>query len=504
VSLLKRLNNTKLILSFTGLTVALTWVVIFAYGHFLRQPFYAWVERSWPNNLGLQDQIEQSVEHFFISAMVDAVVVSLLLRLINRKQRDLRDSEERYRALFEHASDGIGLVMAADHLLVEVNKRFSEILGYDQQALIGTHVCELFEKHDHSSAAGPPAAVAFHSEIDRLDHDRPSWARGGEINIQKASGALLVVSVSCSAISTGREKLFMLIIRDQTEHVLLEREKQEMQRQLFQTSKLASIGELSAGVAHEINNPLNAMINFAQLLRDDGLAHNTIEQRMLDGIIEEGNRIAKIVRDLLTFARQDPYMPAVVAIAPLVENSVSLFGHQLEKDDISVEIDIADAILPVRADASRLRQVIVNMISNAHHALSAKDSVTKHFRISARNQERAGKKMVCLEFYDNGVGISRQTIEKVFDPFFTSRRDSGGTGLGLSLSFGIIQSFDGKITVDSDEGRFTRFVVELPAATEWRDEHGDGLVSGRRAEHSLDDGGVAQTTGLRNTDSLRL
>ena len=504
MSLFKKLNNTKLILSFTGLTVVLTWVVIYAYGHFLRQPFYAWVERSWPNNGGLQDEIEQSIEHFFISTMVDVVVVSLLLRLINRKQRDLRDSEERYRALFEHANDGIGLVTAADHLLVEVNKRFSEILGYDQQALIGTHVCELFEKHDHRAADVGLAEITFHSEIDRFDRDRPSWARGGEINIQKASGAPLVVSVSCSTIATGKEKLFMLIMRDQTEHVLLEREKQAMQRQLFQTSKLASIGELSAGVAHEINNPLNAMINFAQLLRDDGVAHNPVEQRMLDGIIEEGNRIAKIVRDLLTFARQDPYMPAVVAIAPLVENSVSLFGHQLEKDSISVEIDVAEAVLPVRADASRLRQVIVNMISNAHHALSAKDSVAKRFRISVYNQERGGEKTVCLEFYDNGVGISRQTIDKVFDPFFTSRRDSGGTGLGLSLSFGIIQNFGGKITVDSDEGHFTRFVVELPAATEGRDEHGDGVISGRRAEHPLDDGGVAQTTGPRHPDGFRL
>ncbi len=502
---LKKLNNTKLILSFTALTVVLTWSVIYAYGHFLRQPFYIWVERSWPNNTGLQDQIEQSIEHFFISTMVDVVVVSLLLRLINRQQRDLRDSEARYRALFEHASDGIGLVTAADHLLVEVNKRFSEILGYDQQALIGTHVCEVFKKrHRADQEPDEYAEISFHREIERFDLDRPSWARGGEINIQKASGAPLVVSVSCSTISTGKEKLFMLIVRDQTEHVLLEREKQEMQRQLFQTSKLASIGELSAGVAHEINNPLNAVINFAQLLRDDGVAHTPVEQQMLDGIIEEGSRIAKIVRDLLTFARQDPYMPAVVAIAPLVENSVSLFGHQLEKDGISVEIEIADAVLPVRADASRLRQVIVNMISNAHHALSAKDSSTKRFRISAHNQERGGKKMVCLEFYDTGVGISRQIIEKVFDPFFTSRRDSGGTGLGLSLSFGIIQNFGGKITVDSDEGRYTRFVVELPAATDGRDEHGDGVVSGRRAEHPLDHGGVAQTPGLRDPDRIRL
>ena len=129
----------------------------------------------------------------------------------------------------------------------------------------------------------------IHCDISApVDIDAHAWFRGTEITIETASGSPLVVSVSCSAVLTGNEKLFMLIIRDMTEHISLEREKQEMQRQLFQTSKLASIGELSAGVAHEINNPLNAVVNFAQLLKDDGVARNETEQQMLDGIIEEG------------------------------------------------------------------------------------------------------------------------------------------------------------------------------------------------------------------------
>src|SRR5215216_2548395 len=128
---MKKFRNTKLVLFFTGLTILLTWVVILTYSQFLRQPFYAWVEARWPNREGLQDQIQQSIEHFFISTVVDLIVVTLLLRLVNRQQQRLRDSEERYRALFEHAGDGIGVVMASDHLLVDVNKKFGEVLGYD-------------------------------------------------------------------------------------------------------------------------------------------------------------------------------------------------------------------------------------------------------------------------------------------------------------------------------------------------------------------------------------
>jgi PAS domain S-box-containing protein len=489
---MKKFRNTKLVLFFTALTVLLTWIVILTYGQFLRRPFYAWVETRWPYSKGVQDQIEQSVEHFFISTMVDLIVVTLLLRLVNRQQQKLRDSEQRYRALFEHASDGIGVVMASDHTLIDVNKKFGELLGYDQRSLIGRHVCELFEKD--GSRLGDEL-LSEHFICFRASHkelDAEEWSQGGEITIETASGESLVVSVSCSTISTDKEKLFILIIRDLTEHKKLELEKQAMQRQLFQSSKLASIGELSAGVAHEINNPLNAVINFAQLLKDDNVARNETEKQMLDGIIEEGDRIAKIVRNLLTFARQDPHMPTQVDIAQVIENSLSLFWHQFEKDRVEVETDVAEDTLPVRADASRLRQVLVNIVSNAHHALRAKASDKKLLRIIARNVERTGNRIVRIEFYDNGVGIPSQQIEKVFDPFFTTRRDSGGTGLGLSLSFGIIHDYGGKVTVESEEGRFTRFVVELPAEVSRRDEYDENFVGGRRAEHSLDDGGTTQ------------
>ncbi len=484
---MRRLNTVSLVFTFTAFTILITWFVIFTYGHYLRKPFYSMVESIWPNDVPLQDQIEQSVEHFFISAVVDIVVVTLLLRLVNHQQRELQDSEERYRALFEHASDGIGVVTASDHLLVDINKKFGTVLGYDHQYLLGKHVCELFERGREQIHCDVSAPVAL---------DAHSWFRGTEITIETALGSPLVVSVTCSAVSTGNEKLYMLIIRDMTEHIQLEREKQEMQRQLFQTSKLASIGELSAGVAHEINNPLNAVVNFAQLLKDDGVARNETERLMLDGIIEEGDRIARIVRDLLTFARQDPHMPVQATVAEVIKNSVSLFGHQLEKDEIELEVDVAKDTFPVLVDASRLRQVFVNIISNAHHALQAVNADKKLLRITGRNVVRGGSQSVRIDFHDNGTGIRREHVDKVFDPFFTTRRDSGGTGLGLSLSFGIIHDYGGNITVESDGNSFTRFVVELPAHTKRSSEHGEDTGSGRRAEHPLDNGGIAKARGL--------
>ncbi len=246
-----------------------------------------------------------------------------------------------------------------------------------------------------------------------------------------------------------------------------QRQREEVQRQLYQSSKLASIGELSAGVAHEINNPLNGGINFAQLLKDEETPRSEFEQQMIDGIIEESDRIAQIVRGLLTFARADTQELRAVHFAEAIKTSIALFGRQFEKDDITVEIELEPDLPFVYADSSRLRQVVVNMISNAHHALKAKparSSEKKLFRISARQVGET----VRVEFYDNGVGIRTEDLNKVFDPFFTTRRETGGTGLGLSISFGIIRDFGGTITVESEEGEFTRFIIELSAAAATR------------------------------------
>lgn len=486
---MRKIGSIKLILFFTALTILLTWLVILGYESYLRKPFYDWVETRYAGDKLLQDQLEQRIEHFGISTMVDVIVVTLLLGLVNREQRKLTESEKRYRALFEQASDGIGVITAAGHRVVDTNKKFEDILGYGHDALAGAHICELMGRSDQGSEQGLLNHL-FNSKGDFELKDNV-WSDEVELLVTTPSGSQVTVSASCSHLVTGKHTFFILLIRDLTERKRLQKERQEIERQLFQQSKLASIGELSAGVAHEINNPLNCIVNFAQLLRDDGVARNETEQRMVDGIVEEGDRIASIVRNLLTFARQDPNLPRAVAIPQVIENSVSMFGRQLERNGITLEIEAAPDVLPVRADASRLRQVVVNMISNAHHALKSRVEGPKLFRISARNVERPGERIVRIEFYDNGPGVLPENIDKIFDPFFTTRRDSGGTGLGLSLSFGIIRDYGGRIWVESEPGSYTRFVVELPADLSREAEYAESFGGGRRAKHSLDDGGVA-------------
>lgn len=442
----------KVIVFFVVLTVLLTAGVIALWEITLRPPFYAWVDARYPGEANVQRRwdIKQRVEHVVISFMVDSLVVTLLLRLVHRQQRQLRESEERYRALFEQARDGIGVVRLSDYHLIEANNKVCEILSLPQQDCVGRDIREILGK----APVKPQADVITAPDVQSSGEH--------ELTIKTENGRSLPVSVSFTPLSMDREPLMMMSLRDLSIRKQLEADREEMQRQLYQTSKLASIGELSAGVAHEINNPLNGIINFAQLLKDEERPRSEFEQQMIDGIIDEGERIAKIVRGLLTFARADTHEVSRAHLADCIKTSIALFGRQFEKDGITVEIELEPKLPLVRADSSRLRQVVVNMISNAYHALKAKpaDSIEpKLFRITAR---RVGE-TVRVEFYDNGLGIKRADLAKVFDPFFTTRRETGGTGLGLSVSFGIIRDFGGTINVESEEGKFARFIIELSA-----------------------------------------
>jgi PAS domain S-box-containing protein len=452
---MKRSSNLTLILFFTALTVVMTAFVVVTWEKVLRDPFFAWVERQYPGEENRQTRrnIQQRVEHFAISITVDVVVVTLLLRLVNHKQRALVESEERYRALFEHANDGIGVVTAADHRLTEANSKFCGILGYSTQEVLGRDVREIVR----------PSIGDDRSALDDLLEGSASGE--GEFVVETRAGAALPVSLSFNTLSTEKERLIILIIRDLSARRRLEAEREQMQQQLYQTGKLASLGELAAGVAHEINNPLTGVINFAQLLKDEETGRSDFESQMLDGIIDEGERIAAIVRGLLTFARHDDNRRSLVSLSETVRTSLALFGRQFDKDGIGVETDMAEDLPHVYADGSRLRQIVVNMVSNAYHSLKEKGPEggrEKLLRISARCVESGGRSVVRVEFYDNGVGVRREDLERVFDPFFTTRRDTGGTGLGLSISFGIVREHGGTIRAESERGEFARFIVELP------------------------------------------
>jgi signal transduction histidine kinase/DNA-binding response OmpR family regulator len=239
------------------------------------------------------------------------------------------------------------------------------------------------------------------------------------------------------------------------------------QAQLLQAEKISAIGQLVAGVAHELNNPLTSVIGYAQLLEEELLEAPSIEALRLPAVMakdlrriaEESERAARIVRNLLAFARRQTAARAPQDVADLIGRVLSLRTYELRLNGIELETEFEAGLPPVFADSGQLQQALLNLILNAEQAMRGRS--TRRLAVSAKYDESAGA--VELAVADTGHGIDHANLTRIFDPFFTTREVGEGTGLGLSICYGIIRDHGGHITVDSRAQVGTRFSILLPA-----------------------------------------
>jgi signal transduction histidine kinase len=231
-------------------------------------------------------------------------------------------------------------------------------------------------------------------------------------------------------------------------------ELKRTQAQLIQSTKLAAIGELAANIAHEINNPLTSVLGFASYLAERIPTGQPMREE-LDLIQEEAGRARDIVRDLLHFSRQREFVPQVTDLNRVLEQTVAMVRRQGAFDAITLVEEYASGLPPVEIDVPRIKQVFLNLINNAVYVMKNGGSLT--LRSSAAGD------MVQVEVIDTGSGIAPEHLDRIFEPFFTTKPDVSGTGLGLSVSLGIVQSHGGTIEVKSELGRGSSFIVKLPA-----------------------------------------
>jgi PAS domain S-box-containing protein len=233
-------------------------------------------------------------------------------------------------------------------------------------------------------------------------------------------------------------------------------ERKQMQEQLVIADRLASIGELSAGIAHEINNPLTGVIGFSDLLsgRDDLPADIMEDLGVING---EARRTAEVVKNLLTFAREHKAQKASTDIHKVIQNVLNLRAYEQKGDNIEVKTSLASNLPEINADAFRLQQVFLNIVINAEYFM--KEAHNKgQLTITT---EKVGKKVI-VSFADDGPGIAKDALGHLFDPFFTTKEVGKGTGLGLSICHGIIAEHGGRIYAESELGKGTTFTIELP------------------------------------------
>ena len=238
------------------------------------------------------------------------------------------------------------------------------------------------------------------------------------------------------------------------------------QKKLVQSDRLASLGQLSASVAHEINNPVSGVLNLAMLmqrmLKDDGMPPDRLPEfrKYLGQVVSETSRVGRIVSDLLAFSRRGKPQRAPGDLNKIVRMTLSLVQHKLKLSNVAVDATLREDLPPVPCDASQIQQVVLNLVLNAAEATQSKSLDKRPGRLTIETSISDG--MVCLTVTDNGEGIPPDNLARIFDPFFTTKSDGKGVGLGLAVSYGIIQAHGGDIEVKSKVGEGSAFAVSLP------------------------------------------
>ncbi len=354
----------------------------------------------------------------------------------------LERSESRYARLVESASDAI-FTVDEEGAFTSVNRALEETVGRPRDDLLGSHFTTVIDPRDH--------AAMWQVFVRTLQGGRER----GELRYVAADGRLGTGTIVTAPIMEGGRVTGGLgVVRDTTE-------EKRLLDQMMQQEKLAAIGQLVSGVAHELNNPLAAVSAFAQLLRDSGTLSD--EERLVAAVTihDESRRAARIVSNLLTFARQHAPQRSPTDINAVVRDTLELRRYALTMSHIQLDVALAEPLPKTAADPFQLQQVVLNLLTNAERALAdrpAGDGAVR--RISLRTAHRDGQ--ITIAVGDTGVGIEPANIDRLFDPFFTTRPVGQGAGLGLSIAHGIVHEHGGTIRVESTPGAGATFTVSLP------------------------------------------
>lgn len=352
----------------------------------------------------------------------------------------LERAEARYTRLFEIAEDAIATVDEAG-ILTSVNRALEEVTGRTRDQMVGRHFIDLVDPAERANMWQIFAAT--------ISGERPYR----ELRFTRLDGRRGIATVRGAPI-VEHERIVgaLAIIRDVSEeHRLVE--------EVVRREKLAALGEIVGGVAHEINTPLTGILAFSQLLLARGATDDTSRQAA-ETIVTEAKRAARIVGSLLTFARQTPTDRSRTDVNQLLLQTVELRRLALRDAGVEVEVDLDPSVPVTWADAGQLQQVFLNLIANAEQALGGAEGAR---RISVRSR-RQGDSIV-IGVRDSGRGIAPEHLPHIFNPFYTTKPRGVGTGLGLSISDGIVRGHHGTLRVQSDLGQGALFEVLLPVVS---------------------------------------
>jgi len=376
--------------------------------------------------------------------------------LVHERTKELVSANEEIQTaneLLENIFSNVHVLLAymdTDFNFIRVNNRYAEADGHVPEFFIGKNHFALYPNEENEAIF---RKVAETGETFFVRAKPFRYAEHPERGTTFRDWSLRAVKDEYGKVSG-----LVLSLIDVTQNIMLYEE-------LLRTDHLASIGKLAAGVAHEINNPINGVINYAQILLNRCDTESK-EHEIAGRIIKESDRIAGIVSNLLTFARDKKEAKRPTDLKAVLSDSLALMETQLRKNGARLNVHLPDDLREVVANHQQIQQVFLNVISNASYALNRKYPSAhedKVLEITGMRTELEDKPYVRMIFHDHGSGIPAGILDRIMAPFFTTKSGDDGTGLGLSICHGIINDHEGKIRVESVEGAFTRIIIDLPA-----------------------------------------
>lgn len=349
--------------------------------------------------------------------------------------------------LIHSAIDGI---IAADMKgkIVIFNEAASKISGYTvDEALTSLNIRELYPDD---------GAREVMRKLRSDDYGGKGKLKSSRIDYLRHNGEIIPININASIVYENDKEIASIgFFHDLREKLKIEKDLEKTQSQLLQSEKMASLGKLAAGVAHQLNNPLGSITLFAKLILEEYELDQNIKED-LNRILEDARRCRDTVKELLEFSRQTKHFKQPRDINDAIVRTLFLLENQTLFQNINIEKNLAPSLPHVFVDIQQLNHVFMNIILNAADAMKGNGKLQiKTYLVTDTDQ-------ICVEISDNGPGMPKEIIPRIFEPFYTTKQEGQGTGLGLSMVYSIVEDHGGSIRVESKEGEGTVFIIELP------------------------------------------